>query len=70
MLKAVNSKVEAKKLVAEANLQVLLEQPVGIGEHSNLVCEVEEYISKIADADDELNVLAKLIKQNPERVDG
>ena len=70
MLKAVNAKVKARKAVAEANLQVLLEQAVGIGEHSDLVHEVESFISEIADAEDELEVLAKYIVQNPERLDG
>ena len=70
MLKAVSAKVKARKAAAEANLQVLLQQPVGIGEHTDLVHEVGAFIAEIADAEDELGVLEKYLDQNPERIDG
>ena len=43
--------------IHKSELQVYLDNPVGIGEHSNLVETMDGLIGKIADAEDKLIVL-------------
>tara|TARA_Y100001938_G_C7909456_1_gene338855 strand:+ start:104 stop:403 length:300 start_codon:yes stop_codon:yes gene_type:complete len=59
MLLAVRAEVEGTKAKAEANLEVLLNNPVGIGEHVDLVSEVHNLISTIVEAEDKLDVLSR-----------
>ena len=59
MLLAVRAEVEGTKAKAEANLEVLLNNPVGIGEHIDLVSEVHNLISTIVEAEDKLDVLSR-----------
>tara|TARA_B100000029_G_C17279653_1_gene852972 strand:+ start:100 stop:399 length:300 start_codon:yes stop_codon:yes gene_type:complete len=59
MLLAVRAEVEGAKAKAEANLEVLLNNPVGIGEHVDLVSEVHNLISTIVEAEDKLDVLSR-----------
>ena len=42
-----------------ANVEVYLKNPVGIGEHPDLVSAVDEQIDKMAHAEDKLEVLNK-----------
>ena len=51
----------AKKARALTNLKVLLENPVGIGEHSDILTEAEKWIQEIAEADDCINAVEKYI---------
>jgi hypothetical protein len=68
LLKAVESEVKAKRDRVEANLQILLENPVGIGEHCDIVAEVRGCIMQLADVEDELEVVSKYSKQYPEQI--
>ena len=68
LLKAVESEVKAKRDRVEANLQILLENPVGIGEHCDIVAEVRACIMQLADAEDELEVVSRYSKQYPEQI--
>ena len=61
LLKAVESDVKAKKDRVEANLQILLENPIGIGEHSDIVSEVKLCIIQLTDAEDELETVSKTL---------
>ena len=63
LLKAVESDVKAKKDRVEANLQILLENPIGIGEHSDIVSEVKLCIIQLTDAEDELETVSKYSKK-------
>jgi hypothetical protein len=63
LLKAAESELKAKKARAEANLTVLLENPIGIGEHTDLVTEVRCFITVIADAEDELEIIDKFYEK-------
>ena len=63
LLRATESEIEAKKAKAVANLSVLLENPVGIGEHTDLVAEVGNFITIISDAEDELEVVKKIYEK-------
>jgi hypothetical protein len=43
--------------IRKAELQVYIDNPVAIGDHSNLIDTMDELIGKIADAEDKLIVL-------------
>ena len=61
MLEAVKAEILGSRAKAIANLEVLLSNPVGMGEHIDLVSDVHNLISEIAEADDKLDVLDKKI---------
>ena len=42
---------------AEANVKVFMENPVGVGEHPNIVQEVEKLLKEIKDAKEMLDEL-------------
>ena len=46
-----------------ANVEVYLEHPVGIGEHSDISEAIQCELDKIARYEDQLNVLDKYFKQ-------
>ena len=45
-----------------ANVEVYLSNPVGIGEHSNVVEAIEEELNMIAKYKDQIDVINKYIK--------
>ena len=57
LLEALRKKYEGEIAVANANINVYVTNPVGIGEHPNLVAAVDSEVEKLADATDKLNVL-------------
>ena len=63
LLKAVKAEVEGTRTKAEANLEVLLTNPVGIGEHIDLVVEVHSLLSTIVDSEDKLDVVSRKIEE-------
>ncbi len=62
LLKAVELELLANKHKNEANLAVYLNNPVGIGEHPDIVEEVMTMIKNIAEAEDGLAVLRNNFK--------
>jgi len=59
MIDALRKMYEADIAHAQANIEVYLNNPVGIGEHPDLVSAVDEQIDKMAHAEDKLEVLNK-----------
>ena len=57
ILAAFVKKYEAEMAAAEANIEVYMDNPVGIGEHPDLVAAVDSEMSKLATARDKLNTL-------------
>ena len=57
ILAALVKKYEAEMAAAEANIEVYMDNPVGIGEHPDLVAAVDSEMSKLATARDNLNNL-------------
>jgi len=53
---------EAKRQEAFANLRIYLENPVGIGEHSNLLEEVIALTKQLAEAEECLECFRKNIR--------
>ena len=60
LIKALMKKLEGEVAVAEANVSVYLNNPAGIGEHSDIVESIEKEVGKMAEAKDKLEV-CKLI---------
>ena len=54
MLEALQAKYKAEVMAAKANIKVYLDNPVGIGEHSDLVSAVDFEITKLAAAEEKL----------------
>lgn len=54
----------SKKLEAEAVLDTYFNNSVGIGEHSELLVEVNQWVEKLASAEDSLGVLDRYEERN------
>jgi len=59
LIEALRLKYEAEIASAKANIQVYIDNPVGIGEHPDLVAAVDEQLVKLAEAEDKLETLTK-----------
>lgn len=64
LLKALEAKLEGEVRVAKANIEVYMDNPVGIGEHPDLVGAVEEQLVKLAEADEKLETLRKYFPED------
>lgn len=62
MITALRKMYEAEIAHAQANIEVYLKNPAGIGEHPDLVLSVDEQIDKMANAEDKLEILNKYYK--------
>ena len=58
---ALRKKYEAEIEESKAALQIYLNKSVGIGEHSDLITELDKYVSKLATAEDNLATLERHI---------
>jgi len=56
---------EALRTRALANLQICLSSPVGIASHTDLVDDVVDYINEIANAEAGLEILSRVVKDDP-----
>ena len=63
LYKAAVAKYQAQKAEALATLTVYLNGSVGIGEHSDLLAEVDKYTELLANAEDKLQVLSSYGKE-------
>ena len=57
LFSAAVKKYEAEKSEAIAILDVYLNKPVAIGEHPDLLTEIDKYVEKLASAEDKLGAL-------------
>ena len=57
MINALRKKYEAEIEAAKANIDVYIKNPVGIGEHPDLVAAMDTEMTKLADASDKLATL-------------
>ena len=57
LINALIKKLEGEIAVAEANVSVYLQNPAGIGEHSDIVESIETQIDKIAEAEDKIEAI-------------
>jgi len=57
LLKALQAHYEGVIAIAQANVEVYLQNPVGVGEHSDIIETADKEITKLAEAHDSLEML-------------
>ena len=57
IIEALRKRYESQIAEGKANIQVYLDNPVGIGEHPDLVSAVDSQVQVIANATDKLEIL-------------
>ena len=66
MINALRKKYEAEVAAAQANINVYMTNPAGIGEHPDIVAAVDSEMVKLADAEDKLKTLNKHYGNQPD----
>jgi len=66
LLKALLSHAQGQLDKHVANVEVYLKQPVGVGEHIDVVETIEKELLKIADYDAQMEMLTKYFNDNSE----
>ncbi len=61
LINALIKKLEGEIAVAEANVSVYLNNPAGIGEHSDIVESIEKEIGKMAEAQDKIEACQRVL---------
>jgi hypothetical protein len=61
LINALIKKLEGEIAVAEANVSVYLQNPAGIGEHSDIVESIETEIGKMAEAQDKIEACQRVL---------
>lgn len=59
---------EGQIKVAKANIEIFLENSVGVGEHNDIIETIDKEIAKIADAEDKLQIVLKHLKVREPRI--
>ena len=62
LIKALLAHAQGDIAKHKANVEIYLSNPVGIGEHSNVVEAIEEEINMIAKYQDQIDVIQKYLK--------
>ena len=57
LLKAAKDKYTAQKSEALAHLEILFNQSVGIGEHTDILSEVSKWVDSLSQAEENLKTL-------------
>jgi hypothetical protein len=57
IIEALKAKYYGQTKEAEANIEIYLESPVGIGEHPEILDAIDTQIAKIAEAQEKFQVL-------------
>ena len=57
IIDSLRAKYKGQMLEARANIDIYIENPAGIGEHSDIVAAVDEQVAKLAEAMDKLEAL-------------
>ncbi len=57
LIKASLDKYEAQKSEALAHLEILFEKSVGIGEHTDILSEVDKWVNSLSQAEENLKTL-------------
>ena len=63
LIKALLAHAEGDIAKHKANIEVYLENPVGIGEHSNIVEAIEGELDMIAKYQDQIDIINKYFKK-------
>ena len=70
LLKALLAHAQGDIAKHKANVEVYLTNPVGIGEHSNVVEATEEELNMIAKYQDQIEVIQKYFMKKSDKSDG
>ena len=57
LLKAAKDKYDAQKSESLAHLEILFEKSVGIGEHTDILSEVDKWVNSLSQANENLKTL-------------
>ena len=63
-IEALRAKYNAQRLEAIATLEVYMSNAAGIGEHPQIIEEMDKLVQQVADADDCLEVINKVFSEN------
>ena len=63
LIKALLAHAQGDIAKHKANIEVYLANPVGIGEHSNIVEAIEEELNMIAKYQDQIDIINKYFKK-------
>lgn len=63
-LEALRAKYNARRLEAIATLDVYMSSSAGIGEHPQIIEEMDKLVQQVADADDCLEVINRIFSEN------
>tara|TARA_R100000951_G_scaffold27512_1_gene23428 strand:+ start:2176 stop:2400 length:225 start_codon:yes stop_codon:yes gene_type:complete len=66
LLQALKKKLEGDVAVAKANIDVYSKNSVGIGEHPDIVQAIEDQVAIAAEAQDKLNMIDSILKDELE----
>ena len=58
LLKAALSRYEAQRDEAKAHLHILFQNSVGIGEHTDILAEIDKWVKSLSDANENLETLS------------
>ena len=58
LLKAAISRYEAQRDEAKAHLHILFQNSVGIGEHTDILAEIDKWVKSLSDANENLETLS------------
>ena len=70
LLKALLAHAQGDIAKHKANVEIYLSNPVGIGEHSNVVEAIEEELNMIAKYQDQIEVIQKYFMKKSDKSDG
>ena len=70
LLKALLAHAQGDISKHKANVEIYLSNPVGIGEHSNVVEAIEEELNMIAKYQDQIEVIQKYFMKKSDKSDG
>ena len=65
LIKALLAHAQGDIAKHKANVEVYLTNPVGIGEHSNVLEAIEEELNMMAKYQDQIDIINKYFKQRP-----
>ena len=65
LIKALLAHAQGDIAKHRANVEVYLTNPVGIGEHSNVLEAIEEELNMMAKYQDQIDIINKYFKQRP-----
>tara|TARA_B100001113_G_scaffold343099_1_gene330039 strand:+ start:1105 stop:1311 length:207 start_codon:yes stop_codon:yes gene_type:complete len=61
LYQAAVDKYEAQKSEALANLEIIFNDSVGVGEHTDILAEIDKWVNKFSHAEENLNSLKQLL---------